>query len=143
MIRLQTLYYADKQKIDFHILELLTQLHHLVSFVRYSRRNTMKPTPKRTSSSKALHFHSKMLQFISIDQISNGQPLVSKLSQEDRRLLEEVCARRRSPGVSKSENFAVTKKREVMLWHFSNSVESSSAMGFFPTKLGLDVMDGI
>ena len=106
LIRLQTLYYAEKHKIDFYIIELLTQIHYLVTFVRY-RHNTMKPMPKRTSP-RRLDFQSK---FISIDSIN--KPLGSKLSQEDKRLLEEVTMRRRSPGVSKSEDLATNSRPAV------------------------------
>ncbi|XP_072056421.1 protein PSK SIMULATOR 1-like isoform X1 [Arachis hypogaea] len=35
LIRLQTLYYAKRNKIDSYIIELLTCLNHLVTFVRY------------------------------------------------------------------------------------------------------------
>ncbi|XP_058725390.1 protein PSK SIMULATOR 2-like isoform X2 [Vicia villosa] len=134
LIRLHTLHYADKQKIDFHILELLVLLHHLVSFARY-RNNAARPmSSTRTSSpNKGLHFQSKMLQFISLTQ----------LSEEERRLLEEVTTRRWIPGISKSENLEGTKKKEAMVWHFSNSVGSSPTKWLFATKLDLDVMDGL
>ncbi|KAK7382949.1 hypothetical protein VNO78_28613 [Psophocarpus tetragonolobus] len=123
LIRLQTLYYAEKQKIDFYIIELLTQLHYLVTFVRH-RHNPLRPIPTKISP-KRLDFQSKMLQFISLDHIS--KPLETQLSQEDKRLLEEVIARRRNPGVSKSEDLAVSKKRKAQVWHHSNSVGSSPA----------------
>ncbi|XP_024631209.1 protein PSK SIMULATOR 2 isoform X1 [Medicago truncatula] len=133
-IRLHTLHYAEKQKIDFHILELLVRLHQLVTFVRYRPNATRPMSSTRTSSpNKGLHFQSKMLQFISL----------SKLSEEDRRLLEEVTTRKWIPGISKSENLAGTNKKETMVWHFSNSVGSSPAKWFFATKLSLDVMDGL
>lgn len=142
LIRLQTLYYAEKQKMDFYIIELLTHLHYLVTFVRY-RHNTMRPMPTRTSP-RRLDFQSNMLQFISLDSIN--KPLGSKLSQEDKRLLEEVTMRKRSPGVSKSENLEVTKKRSAKVWHHSNSVGSSPV-----TREGLehqrsnvlDIIDGL
>ncbi|WJX15646.1 hypothetical protein P8452_05763 [Trifolium repens] len=134
LIRLHTLHYAEKQKIDFHILELLVRVHHLVTYVRY-RHNPTRPMPSRKNSSpnKGLHFQSKMLQFISLSQ----------LSEEDRRLLEEVTTRRWIPGISKSENLAGTNKKEAMVWHFSNSVGNSPAKWLFTTKLSLDVMDGL
>lgn len=133
-IRLHTLHYAEKQKIDFHILELLVRLHQLVTFVRYKHNATRPMSSTRTSSpNKGLHFQSKMLQFISL----------SKLSEEDRRLLEEVTTRKWIPGISKSENLAGTNKKETMVWHFSNSVGRSPAKWFFATKLSLDVMDGL
>ncbi|GAU12269.1 hypothetical protein TSUD_02360 [Trifolium subterraneum] len=134
LIRLHTLHYAEKQKIDFHILELLVRLHHLVTFVRYRHNPTRPMSSTRTSSpNKGLHFQKKMLQFISLSQ----------LSEEDRRLLEEVATRRWIPGISKSENLAGAKKTENMVWHFSNSVGNSPAKWLFPTKFSLDVMDGL
>jgi hypothetical protein len=134
LIRLHTLHYAEKQKIDFHILELLVRVHHLVTYVRY-RHNPTRPMPstKNSSPNKGLHFQSKMLQFISLSQ----------LSEEDRRLLEEVTTRRWIPGISKSENLAGTNKKEAMVWHFSNSVGNSPTKWLFTTKLSLDVMDGL
>lgn len=134
LIRLHTLHYANKQKTDFHILELLVLLHRLVTFARYRPNATRPMSSTRTSSpNKGLHFQSKMLQFISLTQ----------LSEEERRLLEEVTTRRWIPGISKSENLAGTKKKEAMVWHFSNSVGSSPAKWLFATKLDLDVMDGL
>ncbi|PNX85995.1 hypothetical protein L195_g042070 [Trifolium pratense] len=91
------------------------------------------PSTRTSSPNKGLHFQSKMLQFIS----------VSQLSEEDRRLLEEVTTRRWIPGISKSENLAGAKKTENMAWHFSNSVGNSPSKWFFTTKLSLDVMDGL
>ncbi|WVY89020.1 hypothetical protein V8G54_037871 (chloroplast) [Vigna mungo] len=142
LIRLQTLYYAEKQKIDFYIIELLTRLHHLVTFVRYRHSNPMRPM-STTNSPKRLEFQAKMLQFITLD-ISKS--LGTQLSQEDKRLLEEVTMRRRNPGVSKSEDLAGTKKRRAKVCHHSNSVGSSP----FTTKALenqksnlLDIMDGL
>ncbi|XP_027329313.1 uncharacterized protein LOC113845859 isoform X2 [Abrus precatorius] len=142
LIRLQTLYYADKQKIDFHIIELLTWLHHLVNFVRY-RHNAKRPMPTRTSP-KRLDCQSKMLQFISLDRIS--KPLGTQLSPEDKRLLEEVTIKRSSPGVSKSEDLAVTKKKGARIWPYSKSVGGSpvTTKGWeHPNSNVLDTMDGL
>ncbi|QCD98734.1 uncharacterized protein LOC114193128 [Vigna unguiculata] len=144
LIRLQTLYYAEKQKIDFYIIELLTRLHYLVTFVRYRHSNPMRPIMSTTTSPKRLEFQAKMLQFISLDSISKS--LGTQLSQEDKRLLEEVTMRRRNPGVSKSEDLAVTKKRRAKLCHHSNSVGSSpvttKALENQRSNL-LDIIDGL
>ncbi|XP_061363705.1 protein PSK SIMULATOR 2-like [Gastrolobium bilobum] len=143
LIRLQTLYYADKQKMDFYILELLTWLNHLISFVRY-RHNATKPMPTR-SSTKGLDFQSKMLKFLSLDNFN--KPLGTQLSQEDRTLLEQVTKRRSTPGVSKSEDLeVVTKNREAC-----RVLVSSKSVGSTPTRQGLehrnskvlDSMDGL
>ncbi|KAK7280752.1 hypothetical protein RJT34_25819 [Clitoria ternatea] len=114
LIRLQTLYYADKQKIDFFIVELLTRLHHLVTFARQRNIGT-RPMSTRNSP-KRLEFHAKMLQFV---------------SQEDKRLLEEVSMRRRSPGVSKSEDLAMAKKSRARVWHYSKSLQGSPMDGLY------------
>ncbi|KAF1893618.1 hypothetical protein Lal_00002120 [Lupinus albus] len=146
LIRLQTLYYADKQKIDNYIIELLAWLHHLISFVR-SRQNTMNPMPTR--SPKGLNFHSnKMIQFLSVDRNKN---LGTQLSKEDRRLLEEVIAKRMNPGISKSENFGMPIKKEARDLHRARSVGSSPIKDFFANSTTLimehqnvlDVMDGL
>ncbi|ESW32639.1 hypothetical protein PHAVU_001G004900 [Phaseolus vulgaris] len=143
LIRLQTLYYAEKKKIDFYIIELLTRLHYLVTFVRYRHSNPMRPM-STTNSPKRLEFQAKMLQFITLDSISKS--LGTQLSQEDKRLLEEVTMRRRNPGVSKSEDLAVTKKRRAKVCPHSNSERSSPVT----TKVlehqrsnVLDIMDGL
>ncbi|KAK2452258.1 hypothetical protein QL285_000066 [Trifolium repens] len=91
------------------------------------------PSAKISSPYKGLQFQSKMLQFISLSQ----------LSEEDRRLLEEVTTRRQILGISKSENLAGTNKKEAMVGHFSNSVGNSPTKWLFTTKLSLDVMDGL
>lgn len=145
LIRLETLYYADKQKIDHYIIELLAWLHHLISFAR--SRQTMKPMPTR-SPPKGLDFQSKMRQFLLVDH--SNKPLATQLSQEERRLLEEVIARRRSPGVSKSEELGVPNK-EARGWYMTKSAGNSPVKDFFAARLivdhqnynVLDVMDGL
>lgn len=149
LIRLQTLHYADKQKIDVHILELLTLLHQLMSFGRY-RHDATKLMPTR-SQPKGLDFQSKMRQLLSTTD-SSGKAVRIQLSEEDRSLLEEVMARKRSPGVSRSEDLALARKTEGLgrSWRFSKSVGSSPAKDF-GTRLRLDhqnsnfldIMDGL
>jgi len=143
LIRLQTLHYAEKQKIDFYLIELLTRLHYLVISVRYRHNNPMRPNSAAISP-KRLEFQAKMLQFITLDSISKS--LGTQLSQEDKRLLEEVTMRRRNPGVSKSEDLAVTKKRRAKVCHHCNSVGSSplttKALELQRSNV-LDIMDGL
>ncbi|XP_027355068.1 uncharacterized protein LOC113864981 isoform X2 [Abrus precatorius] len=147
-IRIQTLYYADKQKIDLHIIELLAWLHHLVSSVR-SRQNALRPMPS-WSPPKGLELQSKMRQFLILSVENNKKPL-GTLSQEDRRLLEEVIARRRNPGISKSEDLGLAKKREARELHGTKSAGSSPAKEFFSSRHVFnhqnynvwDIMDGL
>lgn len=146
LIRLQTLHYADKQKLDVHILELLTLVNHLMSFGRY-RHEAMRPIPSR-SPPKGLDFHSKMRQLVMMD--SSGKQLGIKLSEEDRNLLEKVMARKRNPGVSRSEDLALAKKKEGLGlgrgWRPSRSVGNSPGTRLRSSHHStnfLDIMDGL
>lgn len=149
LIRLQTLYYADKRKIDVYIIGLLAWLHHLISSVR-SRQNTLRSMPTR-SPPKGLELQSKMRQFLILSVNSSNKQLGTQISQEDRRLLEEVIARRKNPGLSKSEDLGLAKKRQVKDSHIAKSAGSSPANEFFGTRLVLnhqnsnvlDIMDGL
>ncbi|KAK7352241.1 hypothetical protein VNO80_17660 [Phaseolus coccineus] len=148
-IRLQTLYYADKRKIDVYIIELLAWLHHLISFVK-SKQNTLRPMPTR-SPPKVLELQSKMRQFLILSVDSGNKPLGTQISQEDRKLLEEVIARRNNPGLSKSEDLGLAKKRQVKDLHATKSAGSSPAKEIVSTRPVLnhqnynvlDIMDGL
>lgn len=113
LIRLQTLYHADKQKIDQYILELVIWLHRLINLVRH-RDHGFKPLSTRSPPThNGLVFHSKMERLPSLDYVTKVHGV--QLSQEDRNLLGEVCWRRLVPGKSKSQEFAMTKKRPEVL----------------------------
>ncbi|KAL2346240.1 hypothetical protein Fmac_000240 [Flemingia macrophylla] len=150
LIRLQTLYYADKRKIDVYIVELLAWLHHLIIFIK-SRQNTLRPMLPTRSPPKGLELQSKMQQFLILSVDSSNKPLGSQISQEDRRLLEEVIARRKSPGVSKSEDLGLAKKKQAKDSHVAQSAGSSPAKEIFGARLVfkhqnynvLDIMDGL
>ncbi|KAL2468238.1 hypothetical protein Fot_51763 [Forsythia ovata] len=136
LIRLQTLYHADKKKADYYILELVTLLHHLISLVRY-RDNGFKPLPTRSPSHKGLNVNAKT--FSNDDRSHRVQ-----LSPKDRNLLEEVMKRRTlAPGQSKSQEFLTVKKTKNKLWT-SRNTGSSPWRGLEPTKADvLDIIDGI
>ncbi|OIW03545.1 hypothetical protein TanjilG_30965 [Lupinus angustifolius] len=141
-IRLMTLHYVDKQKIDFYILELLTHLHRLVSFVMYRRNidNPMKPKHSRNSPNKGLHVKSKMLQTISLDH--KETPPV----QEVKILLEEVVARTETEELNKSGYLAMTKKNEARVWDSSKSDGSLPVLRMdmeHHNSNVLDTMDGL
>ncbi|KAI5402823.1 protein PSK SIMULATOR 2 isoform X2 [Lathyrus oleraceus] len=148
-IRLQTLYYADRQKIDLHIIELLAWIHYLISSGR-SRQNASRPMPAR-SPPKRPELQSKMRQFLILSLDRNNKPLGTQLSQEDRILLEEVIARRRSPGVSKSQELGVSKKTQTRHPLRTKSAGSSPVRESLGTTLVanrrsynvLDIMDGL
>ncbi|XP_071703022.1 protein PSK SIMULATOR 2-like [Rutidosis leptorrhynchoides] len=136
IIRLQTLYHADKRKMDLYILDLIILLHRLISLVRY-RDNVPKYTPTRSPpTSNGLTLHPK------------GKAQQVKISPEDKNLLEEVTRRRLMvPGVSKSQEFVMVKKKKR-----AEVFASSRSMGSSPRRdmkyannsaNMLDVLDGI
>ncbi|XP_011074996.1 uncharacterized protein LOC105159583, partial [Sesamum indicum] len=134
VIRLQTLYHADKCKADACILELVTWLHRLISLVRY-RDNGLRILPFR-STTKGLNFNIKALSN------SNDKIHKAELNLEDKNLLEEVMKRRKLvPGLSKSQEL-VTGKR-MKLWG-SRSAGSSPRGGLAHPKANiLDILDGL
>ncbi|XP_050363673.1 protein PSK SIMULATOR 2 [Argentina anserina] len=124
LVRLQTLYHADKQKTDAYILELVTWLHQLINLVRHCDHG-LKPLPIRSPTRKGLDLHSKMQRMDSIDYSTNKTKRI-QISEEDRNLLEDVIGRmKRVPGISKSQEFAMSKKRGTKAWALSKSTGSS------------------
>ncbi|GJY05296.1 protein PSK simulator 2 isoform X1 [Tanacetum coccineum] len=126
IIRLQTLYHADKHKIDQYILNLIILLHRLISLVRYNDK-VPKYTPTRSPPT------------------STGELKRVKISLEDKNLLEEVTKRTLVPGVSKSQEFVMAKK-----YNRAEVLASSRSMGSSPRRdmkyanaNMLDVLDGL
>ncbi|GFZ10422.1 similar to Ikzf5 [Actinidia rufa] len=136
VIRLQTLYHADKQKTDQYILELATWLHLLISAVR-QRDNGIRVFPTRSPTRKGLTMQPK----------SNHRRTHSnvKLSPEDRKLLEKVLSRKKlAPGISKSQEFALVKKGGSKVWALSRSTGNSPNQQLqHPKFCDLDVLDGL
>ncbi|XP_042063290.1 protein PSK SIMULATOR 2-like [Salvia splendens] len=136
LIRLQTLYHADKRKVDSCILELVTWLHRLVSLVRY-RDNGLKALPQRSPTRKGSN--------INIDKHSDKTKThKAQLSSEDRNLLEDVMKRRNLvPGLSKSQEFVKSRKNKV--WALSRSTGNSPRREIKHQTAAhvLDVLDGL
>jgi len=103
------------------------------------------------SPPKVLELQSKMRQFLILPVDSGNKPLGAQISQEDRKLLEKVIARRNNPGLSKSEDLGLAKKRQSKDLHATKSAGSSPAKEIFGTRLVLnhqnynvlDIMDGL
>nr|XP_018627970.1 uncharacterized protein LOC104101245 isoform X3 [Nicotiana tomentosiformis] len=115
IIRLQTLYHADKRKMDQHIIELVTLLHRITSL---RRDDEPKALPER-SPRKGLVLHTEMMN--NDTKTSNVQ-----LSLEDRNLLEEVMKRGMLvPGISKSQELVMPKKRTKQVLARSRSAGRS------------------
>ncbi|CAI9116947.1 OLC1v1018244C1 [Oldenlandia corymbosa var. corymbosa] len=138
IIRLQTLYHADKKKMDSYILELVTWLHRLISLVRYRDNGAKVVVPTRSPAAN------KGLQGIPGNK--NGKVRSAHISLEDRNLLNEVTRRRKMvPVRSKSQEFLVTKKARSKIWALSRSTGSSPRveLGHQPKANVLDILDGL
>ncbi|KAI3464826.1 hypothetical protein Pfo_021489 [Paulownia fortunei] len=137
LIRLQTLYHADKHKVESCILELVTWLHRLISLVRY-RDNGLKALPVRSPTRKGSNTNSETLS-------NNGKTHRVQLSSEDRNLLEDVMKRRKLvPGLSKSQEFVMVKNKKNKVWALSRSTGSSPRRGLKHQKADvLDILDGL
>ncbi|KAK6938961.1 protein of unknown function DUF3475, partial [Dillenia turbinata] len=147
LIRLQTLYHANKKKTDAHILELVTWLHRLIAVVR-NRDHGLKPLAFRSPTHKGPFFQVEMQRLPSMN--CKTPKLKVLLSEEDRNLLEEVCRRKLTPGLSKSQEFAVVKKKGNKVSALSRSTGSSPTREFKrsrdfeePKTNPLDIMDGL
>ncbi|KAI3724396.1 hypothetical protein L2E82_36170 [Cichorium intybus] len=131
IIRLQTLYHADKQKMDRYILDLIIYLHCLISHVSY-RDKVPKCTPARSPPTlNWTKLHRKQIE----------------ISLEEKNLLEEVTKRRTVvPGESKSQELVMVKKKRAEVFVSSRSMGSSPKMDLKyanANMLELDVLDGL
>ncbi|GMH03273.1 hypothetical protein Nepgr_005112 [Nepenthes gracilis] len=101
VIRLQTLYHADKAKTDAHLLDLVTMLHRLIRAAK-QRDYGYKPLLLQPPAMKRL---------LSPDDGRNTL-IRAELSEEERNLLERVSNGRLAPGISKSQEFFRSQWRE-------------------------------
>ncbi|KAK4429387.1 protein PSK SIMULATOR 2 [Sesamum alatum] len=139
LIRLQTLYHADKRKVESCILELVTLLHRLISLVRY-RDNGLKAQPARSPTNKGSNAISETLS-----NSNNGRMHRTQLSSEDRDLLEDVMKRKKLvPGLSKSQEFMTVKNKKNKILALSKSTGSSPRRGMKHQQADvLDILDGL
>uniref|UniRef100_A0A0D3G7Z8 DUF668 domain-containing protein n=1 Tax=Oryza barthii TaxID=65489 RepID=A0A0D3G7Z8_9ORYZ len=101
LTRIETLYHAEKEKVDGHILELVVWLHHLISKSKNANGGVRSPikSPVRSPTQKGIT--------LMPDKSNSSSPI---LTQEDKDMLKNVKFRKSVPGISKSQEFD-TKSR--------------------------------
>ncbi|KAI3870736.1 hypothetical protein MKX03_024090 [Papaver bracteatum] len=143
LMRIQTLYHAEKEKTDTYILELVTWLHRMISQIRNRDNGSNKSlAPVRSLSQKAVVLLVETQEDLPRKNQTN---LVFQLSPEIQDILADVSFRRLNPGISKSQEFRSRgKRRTTNRLRMSKSSGSSPTREFNETKTNsLDVIDGL
>ncbi|EPS74127.1 hypothetical protein M569_00627, partial [Genlisea aurea] len=130
LIRLQTLFHAEKERVESYILDLLSWLHRLVSLVRYRDNGGLKPFPARSlppTSSKIWTTPPPVSSSVSSEDAGRA---AAAISSEDRILLEDVVNRRKfASGLSKSQEIAAVHSKKAR-----NVLASSRSTGCSPRR---------
>ncbi|GMP68411.1 hypothetical protein CsSME_00028038 [Camellia sinensis var. sinensis] len=144
VICLQTLHHADVHKIDHYVLEMATRLHRLVSVVRDRDNGICRALPVRSPTRKGVNLQPVLMQRLPF-LIDSPKADNAQLSLQDRNLLEKVMNRKKSgPGISRSQEFGLAKKRGSKVWALSRSTRNSpSWQSELPKSCVLEVMDGL
>lgn len=117
LIRLETLYHADKEKTETYILDLVVWLHHLVSQSKSEINCGMRSQIKSLICSP----NQKTIQ-LSPNKSSCPLP---ELTVEDQEMLSDVIKRKLTPGISKSQEFDTAKFRLRKHYRLSKSSSHS------------------
>lgn len=136
VIRLQTLYHADKGKMDLYILELIICLHRLISLVKH-KDNGSKAQPLQSPVEREL-----------VPDHEIPSEVQNTITLEDGNVIDNSMNRQKLFGKSKSLEFVMGRRKSLKIRAPSRSAGSSprtaTALERRQSKASiLDVLDGI
>ncbi|XP_020584694.1 uncharacterized protein LOC110027547 [Phalaenopsis equestris] len=120
MLRVETFYHADKDSTDAYILDLIVRLHHFINLSRRGKNKFCSRSPIKTSILTSQNSASPPLSTKS-NSANSSAPTPSLITQEEQEILRQVEVPRRSPRISKSQDFDLGRPKRHKFSRLSRS----------------------